>query len=286
MPIIFIVKNMTRFVMIILGINQTKQSQFTESDIRGAINLGVQHGSIKRSEQRMMDAVLDLDDLTVADVMIHRSAVAALDINTSTVDVPAALGLLKHSRVPVYENQADNIIGFLYVRDYLHQLSKVENRKQVKLRDCVRPTYFVPETSPVGHQLIEFLKNRTHMALVVNEYGDLQGLITLEDILEEIVGDITDEHDNSHAEEAAADESVMLLGKTHVRDINRRYNWHLPEDSAVTLAGLLIDHLHRLPAQGENIVIGNLVLTVSSKRGHRIEKVHIIPVESKIKAAV
>lgn len=283
-PVIWIVKALNRGVMLLLGMTHHAHGQFTENDIRGAINLGLQHGTIKRSEQKMLDAVLDLDDLTVADVMIHRSAIAALDINTPPTQVPAVLGALKHSRVPVFENQPDNIIGFLYVRDYLHALSQVDNRSKVTLRTCIRPTYFVPDTSPVGHQLIEFLKNRTHLALVVNEYGDVQGLLTLEDILEEIVGDISDEHDTSVDEQRAADGSVILSGKTHVRDANRRYGWALPEDDAVTLAGLLVDHLHRLPAQGENVTIGPLILTVTSKRGHRIEKIHVVPATQTVTA--
>lgn len=275
MPVVWVVKALNRGVLKLLGLGHHTATAFTENDIRGAINLGFEHGTIKRSQQRMLDAVLDLDSLTVADVMIHRSAIAALDINTPAAEVPAVLGGLKHSRVPVYEGTPDNLVGFLYVRDYLGALAKVPNRAQVKLREHVRPTYFVPETTPVGHQLLEFLKQRCHLALVVDEYGSLQGLITLEDILEEIVGDIADEHDKHHDEEHMPDGSLRLPGRAAVRDLNRKYNWHLPEDNAVTLAGLMIDVLRHLPAQGESVQVAGLTLTTVAKRGHRVEWVRV-----------
>jgi Mg2+/Co2+ transporter CorB len=277
LPLVWLVKALNRGILTLLGLGNEGTSSFTENDLRGAINLGVEHGTIKPGQQRMLDAVLDLDRLTVADVMIHRSAIAALDVSTAPTDIPAVLAGLKHSRVPVYAGTPDNIIGFLSVRDYLGALSGVTNRAQVKLREHIRPISFVPETAPVGHQLLEFLKQRYHLALVVDEYGSLQGLITLEDILEEIVGDIADEHDKHHDEEHLPDGSLRLPGRAAVRDLNRKYGWRLPEDNAVTLAGLMIDVLRHLPAQGESVQITGLTLTVASKRGHRVEWVRVVP---------
>lgn len=275
LPLAVVVKALNRGILYLLGLVDENQTSFTENDLRGAINLGVEHGTIKRSQQRMLDAVLDLDRLTVADVMIHRSAIAVLDVNTNPSDIPAVLAGLKHSRVPVFEGTPDNIIGFLSVRDYLGALSSVTNRAQVKLKSHVRPTNFVPETTPVGHQLLEFLKQRFHLALVVDEHGSLQGLITLEDILEEIVGDIADEHDKRVDEEHLPDGSLRLPGRATVRDLNRKYNWNLPEDNAVTLAGLMIDLLRHLPAQGESVQVADLTITVASKRGHRVEWIRV-----------
>lgn len=276
LPLVWLVKALNRGILKLLGLANENHTSFTENDLRGAINLGVEHGTIKRSQQRMLDAVLDLDRLTVADVMIHRSAIATLDVNTPPSEIPSTLAGLKHSRVPVYEGTPDNIIGFLSVRDYLGALASVTNRAQVKLREHIRPTTFVPETAPVGHQLLEFLKRRYHLALVVDEYGSLQGLITLEDILEEIVGDIADEHDKRVDEEHLPDGSLRLSGRAAVRDLNRKYNWQLPEDNAVTIAGLMIDLLRHLPAQGESVQVANLTLTVASKRGHRVEWIRVI----------
>lgn len=284
-PATWAIKQFNSFVLYILGLNRHKNPDFTESDLRGAISLGLQSGTIHAREHRMLDAVLDLDDLTVADVMIHRSAIIALDINTLPENVPTVLGQLKHSRVPVYKGKQDNIIGFLFVRDYLAALGQVTSRHEIDLKQHIRPAYYVPETTPVGYQLIEFLKNRKHLALIVDEYGDLQGLITLEDILEEIVGEIADEHDPAMTEvQTTPDGIITLPGRFAVRDANRRFGWNLPEDNAVTMAGLMMDVLGHLPAQGESTIINNLRLVVSNKRGHRIERMTIAQLPDPAKA--
>jgi Mg2+/Co2+ transporter CorB len=276
-PLTWAVKQFNTAMLFLMGLRHKKRAAFTEADLRGAINLGLEHGTLGKIQHRMLDSVLDLDELTVADVMIHRSAIVSLNINTPAKDLPQRLGELKHSRVLVYEEQKENLIGILYMRDYLAALAATTSRDKVQLRQHLRPLYFVPETTPLGHQLLEFLRLHRHLAMVVDEYGDLQGLITLEDILEEIVGDIADEHDTHHADQRASDGSVTLSGNTKVREANRHYNWELPDDSAVTLAGLMVEHLGHLPSQGEAARIGPLTLTVASKRGHRVEKIRIFP---------
>jgi len=282
-PFIWGIKQFNRGLLRLTGLSRPGGPAFTEADIRGAINLGLEHGAVAPTQHRMLDAVLDLDDLTVADVMIHRSAIIALDVATPPSNLPQVLGGLKHSRVPVYRDRPENLIGILYVRDYLTALAQVPNRARVELARHLRPLYFVPETTPVGHQLLEFLRKHSHLALVVDEYGDLQGLITLEDILEEIVGEIPDssapaaEHAPPEGPPRGADGSLTLRGNTPVRDANRQYHWALPAESAVTLAGLMVEELGHLPAQGESVRLGALQLTVAAKRGHRIELIRIHP---------
>ncbi|RZK99316.1 MAG: DUF21 domain-containing protein [Rubrivivax sp.] len=276
-PLTWGIKHFNSGILKLIGLGGPSGPSFTEADLRGAINLGLEHGALGTNQYRMLDAVLDLDSLTVADVMIHRSAIVALDVNTPVKDLPKLLADLRLSRVVVYENQPENPIGILYTRDYLAALAQATPRVQVNLKDYLRSMYFVPETTPLGHQLLQFLKLQTHLALVVDEYGDLQGLITLEDILEEIVGEISDEHDTAELHEQATDGTVVLRGNTPVRNVNREFNWELPTSSAVTLAGLMIEELGHLPAQGESLRVGKLTLTVASKRGHRIEKVRLKP---------
>lgn len=277
-PFTWAIKMFNNGVLKLIGLSSAHTVSFTEADLRGAINLGLEHGALGTTQHRMLDAVLDLDDLTVADVMIHRSAIIGIDIATPAQSLPKVLGQLRHSRVVVYQGKPENPIGILYVRDYLTALAGVTSRAHVNLKEHLRPLYFVPETTPLGHQLLEFLKQHRHLALVVDEYGDLQGLITLEDILEEIVGEIADEHDTSSAEpEHMSDGTITLRGNTPVRNANRQYGWELPADSAVTLAGLMIEELGHLPAQGESARIGNTTFTVATKRGHRIEKIRIKP---------
>lgn len=277
-PFTWAIKQFNTGVLTLFGLGGPGGPSFTEADLRGAINLGLEHGTVGKSQYRMLDAILDLNELTVADVMIHRSAIIAIDIATPPQVLPKVLGQLHHSRVIVYETQPENPIGILYVRDYLTALANVPSRNNVNLREHLRPLYFVPETTPLGHQLLEFLKQHRHLALVVDEYGDLQGLITLEDVLEEIVGEIADEHDQAEEREESTDGSIILRGNTPVRAANREFNWELPSDAAVTLAGLMIEHLGHLPSQGESMVLGNLSLTVATKRGHRIEKIRLKPV--------
>lgn len=280
-PATWAIKMFNNGALRLIGLSSSHHSSFTEADLRGAINLGLEHGALGTTQHRMLDAVLDLDDLTVADVMIHRSAIIAIDIQTTSEDLPRILGKLKLSRVIVYDGQPENPIGILYMRDYLTALAAVSSRSHIQLRQHLRPLYFVPETTPLGHQLLEFLKQHRHLALVVDEYGDLQGLITLEDILEEIVGEIVDEHDvaSTDSPERNADGTILLRGNTPVRSANREYGWDLPADSAVTLAGLMIEELGHLPSQGESLRVGNLLFTVTTKRGHRIEKIKIKPAE-------
>lgn len=276
-PLTWAIKHFNTAMLFLMGLGNKKRAAFTEADLRGAINLGLEHGTLGKIQHRMLDAVLDLDELTVADVMIHRSAIVSLNAATPAKDLPTRLGELMHSRVPVYEGQKENLVGILYMRDYLAALAATTSRENVRLRQHLRPLYFVPETTPLGHQLLEFLKQHRHLALVVDEYGDLQGLITLEDILEEIVGDISDEHEHAATDPRASDGSVILAGNTPVRDANRTYNWELPTTSAVTIAGLMVEELGHLPSQGESTRLGPLTLSVLSKRGHRIEKIRIHP---------
>ncbi|PZP40336.1 MAG: hypothetical protein DI585_01285 [Pseudomonas fluorescens] len=277
-PATWAIKMFNTGMLKLIGLGGDSGPTFTEADLRGAINLGLEAGALGTTQHRMLDAVLDLDDMTVADVMIHRSAIIGIDINTPAASLPKVLGQLKHSRVIVFEGKPENPIGILYVRDYLTALANTTSRANVRLREHLRPLYFVPETTPLGHQLLEFLRQHRHLALVVDEYGDLQGLITLEDILEEIVGEIADEHDpTANSPERDASGTVTLLGNTPVRSANRQFEWELPSQSAVTLAGLMIEELGHLPSQGQSHRIGNLILTVASKRGHRIEKVRISP---------
>lgn len=285
-PVTFTIRHVNNALLWLAGLAHHKSAAFTEADLRGAINLGLEHGTLGPIQHRMLDAVLDLNALTVADVMIHRSAIVSFNINTPLAEVPGVLGKLNHSRVVAYEGSPENLIGILHARDYLAALGAVSSRQQINVRALLRPLYFVPETTPVGHQLLEFLRLHSHLALVVDEYGDLEGLITLEDILEEIVGDITDEHDTkADAPEKAEDGSYLLRGNLPVRDANRRYGWSLPEESAVTLAGLLVETLGHLPAQGESVKVGALLLTVAGKRGHRVEKVKVLPTAKKTKPA-
>ncbi|HEX2859696.1 MAG TPA: CNNM domain-containing protein [Alphaproteobacteria bacterium] len=279
MPLTLALRGINVGILKMLRLHSEKTPSFTEGDLRGAISLGLEYGTIHKTEFRMLDAVLNLDEMTVADVMVHSSAIVGLSVDTPPAQLPKILGNLNHTHLPVYKGKPTNFIGILAIRDYLNALGQVAKRSDVVLKNILRPLYTVPETTRLGQQLLEFSKDKTrHMALVTGPNGELRGLMTLEDILEEITGDATHETETIPVTAVpAADGSVVIPGRSAVIDLNRAYGWQLPVDEAVTIAGLMVEEFGRLPAQGESLNLENLTLTVLYKRGHRIETIKITP---------
>jgi Mg2+/Co2+ transporter CorB len=276
-PVVLPVRAFNHALMRLAGVADTKRAAFTEADLRGALSLGLEHGTIHGREYRMLDAVLNLDDLTVRDIMVHRSAIVALDAATPPQQLPRVLAALGHSRLPVFAGAPDKFIGILYVRDYLKALGQVAKRSDLTLKPLLRPLPTTAETTPLGRQMMEFLKTHNHLSFVIDAKHEITGLVTLEDILEEIVGDIADEPDSAQplTLELGADGSITLPGRLPVASANHAYGWQLPEDEAVTLAGLMVEELGRLPAQGESLTLGALTLTVARKHGHRIDTIKV-----------
>ena len=266
-----------RGVMWLLRINANETRTFGEDDVRGAIGMGLEEGVLEKGEHRMLDAVLQLDELTVADVMIHRSRIEMINAATPVDDIYNQLAKKpSHSRLPVFEKDGDNIIGILLLKDFLTAYHAAEkSHHHLTLKEIIQAPYFVPENVALSSQLSEFRARRQHLALVVDEYGDLQGLLTLEDILEEIVGEIVDEHDaEEKLFEYHNDDTLTLAGNFPVRDINREFDWALPEDEdAVTLAGLMIDSIGHIPAVGEHVTIGNIELRAIVKKRQKLTKI-------------
>ena len=280
-PATYVVRAISRGAMRLLGISAGSTTAFSEHDVRGAIGLGHQHGVLEDDEHRMLDSILDLEALTVEDIMIHRSSVTSIDITTKLEDISTALMATPHSRIPVWQDEPDNIVGILHVKDYFHAWHLAEKHgNQLKIDTILQEPYFVPETTNISQQLFEFRRLRRHLALVVDEYGDLQGLVTLEDILEEIVGEIEDEHDIiSQDIQQHDDGTITLPGVFPVRDANRDLDWNLPEDEdAVTVGGLMMDTLGHIPAVGESVDIAGLTLKVKTKKRQAITSVLVTPI--------
>ena len=276
-PLTLLVKYITRGFMFMVGI-RGEGNAFGADDVRGAIGMGLLHGVLRQNEHRMLDSILDLNDLTVLDVMTHRSAIDSLDIATPMEDVFAHFAESTHSRIPIWENTPDNIIGHIHAKDFYkaYHTAKAQNGT-LNLRDMLTQPYFVPETASVYEQLREFRRIKRHMAIVVDEYGDIQGLVTLEDLLEEIVGEIEDEHDITEDDVfIQKDGTIVLSGHYPIRDANRRFGWHLPEDEdSVTIAGLLTETAEKIPAVGEDVRVNGLMFRVVSKKHHRVLKVRV-----------
>lgn len=221
------------------------------AEIAGAVELHAEEGAVEAEARHRLLGALDLSELEIADVMIHRKSIRSLDIDLPPREIIAQAMSSPHTRLPLYQDEPDNIVGVLHARDLLRAISE-HGRDGFSVREVMRTPWFVAMTTSAEDQLAEFLRRREHFALVVDEYGALMGLVTLEDILEEIVGDIKDEHDIAvQGVRPQPDGSVNVDGTVPIRDLNRVMDWDLPDEEAVTVAGLVIHEAQAIPEPGQ-----------------------------------
>ncbi len=248
-------------------------------EIRGAVEYHHSEGLVETGDRYMLGGVLDLGEMDVSEVMVHRRSMEVIDGDLPARELIAEALKSGHTRMPVYREDQENVVGILHVKDLLSAL--IENDGQIDDLDVhgmLREPWFVPETTSLKDQLAAFLKRHNHFALVVDEYGALQGLITLEDILEEIVGEIEDEHDVVAAGILRQEDgSVMVEGGVTIRDLNRAMNWDLPDDEAVTVAGLLINEAQAIPEVGESFAVDGHRFVVEARKGHQVTLLRILP---------
>ena len=257
-----------------LGIKLSMETDVlaAHEEIRGAVEYHHSEGLMETDDRWMLGGVLDLGEMDVNQVIVHRRSIMMVDGDLSARKILAEALESGHTRLPVYHGEPENVVGVLHMKDLLGAIAKVDGDiDAVRTADILREPWFVPETTTLKDQLAAFLKRQNHFALVVDEYGALQGLITLEDILEEIVGEIEDEHDVVAAGvRPAADGSVTAEGSVTIRDLNRAMNWDLPDDEAVTIAGLLIQEAQRIPEVGEAFAFHRHRFQVEARSGNRI----------------
>ena len=245
----------------------------TEEELKSMVDAGHEGGVLEQDERQMIYSIFELGDTLVREIMLPRIYITALDVNTSLPEAIKAVVQSGHSRMPVYIETVDNILGLLYAKDLLrvwHEGSQLES-----LRGLLRPAYFVPEAKKVDELLAEMQSGRVHMAIVVDEYGGIAGLVTLEDIVEEILGEIQDEYDLS--EELpftqVGEGEYLFQGRIGLDDFNEIMGSHLPVDEAETLGGFIYDEIGRAPTSGENLHLDEVHLTVEQVTGRRIRKV-------------
>lgn len=291
LPLVILIKSLrpmtkligiiTRVLIFSMGLGgRDNEPNFGEEDVRGAIGLGLHHGVLEKSERRMLDSILELDVLTIEEVMTHRSQITSLDVNLPPEKLYDQISVSAHSRLPVWEDNPDNIIGTVHVKDFYRAYKDAQqSRRKFDLRTIMQAPYFVPEQAIVSDQLLEFRRQRKHMGLVIDEYGDIMGIVTLEDILEEIVGEIEDEHDEVRPTFIRQkDGSVIMPGSFALRDANREFDWHLPDDEeSVTIGGLIIENAERIPEVGEKLYLDGYVFEVMAKRRQAITRVKVSP---------
>jgi CBS domain containing-hemolysin-like protein len=230
------------------------------------------------SEKQMIASILEMDETVAREVMVPRMDIVALNVETSLRDALAVIIEAGHSRVPVYEENTDRIVGLLYAKDLLKCFQ--EDRSDIPIRSLLRPAYFVPASKKVNTLLREMQRDRIHIAVVVDEYGGTAGLVTIEDILEEIVGEIQDEYDQE-AEiyvQALGPDTYLLNARFDIYSLAKLLDAELPEEDADTLGGMIYSVLGHVPEQGESVAVGGWRFTVLELEGRRIEQVRAEPV--------
>jgi putative hemolysin len=245
----------------------------TEAELKTMVDAGEQEGLIERDERKMIYSIFDLGETLAREIMVPRIDVLALEVNTNLAQAVDALLDSGYSRVPVYDETIDNILGLLYAKDLLNAWRS--GSEVSGLKDLVRPAYYVPEAKKADELLAEMQARRIHMAVVVDEYGGVAGIVTLEDIVEEIVGEIQDEFDLSEEafyQEINPDE-YLVAGRMDLDDFNELLNVNLPDDDADTLGGYIYSRIGRVPTGGESVEVEDLRLTVEQVSKRRIRKV-------------
>ncbi|MFO7534094.1 MAG: transporter associated domain-containing protein [Kiritimatiellia bacterium] len=227
----------------------------------------------------MLGGILDLADVQVAEIMTHRKTMVTVDAATPPAEILDQVVASPHTRFPVWRDDPDSIVGILHVKDLLAAVH--ERGPALEGLDIVSlcsPPWFIPDTTPLRKQLVAFRQQRQHLALVVDEYGDLEGLVTLEDIIEEIVGEITDEKDvESVGMEPQPDGSVLVNGWVTVRDLNRQFDWRLPDEEAATVAGLVIHEARRIPEVGQSFAFYGFRFDIMRRQRHQIVLLKVTP---------
>ena len=252
-PIVSLVQIIVNATLKLFGVDTTASPYTAMDEIRGAIDLGHQEGDVAKRARDQIIGVLELGELTVEEVMIHRKNLAMADADGEPEQIVKDLLASGHTRLPLWKDDQDNVIGVLHAKDVLKALSRADGDiSSLNIKRIAREPWFIPETTSVVQQLRAFQQKREHFALVVDEYGALMGVLTLEDIIEEIVGDIQDEYDTDIAGLTRLKSgAVMARGDVPIRDLNRALDWSLPDEEAVTLAGLVIHEAQTIPEEGQ-----------------------------------
>jgi len=282
-PLSSFVNWIVRHIMSLFGVTFASETSMLSAheEIRGAVDLLHREGSVVKADRDRLGGVLDLGELEVSDVMIHRTSMRMLNADeTPEANVRAVLES-PYTRMPIWRGSTDNIIGIVHAKDVLRVLAEVSNEPhRMDVVKIAQKPWFVPDTTSVPDQLNAFLRRKAHIAIVVDEYGEVEGLVTLEDILEEIVGDIADEHDTEvQGVRQEADGSIVVDGSVPIRDLNRALDWSLPDDEATTVAGLVIHESQTIPEEKQAFTFHGKRFIVMKRERNRITRLRIRPMD-------
>ena len=257
--------------------------EYSEDDVVSMLEAGQEKGELKEEGKKMITSIFEFDDLLAYEVMTPRTEVFSIDINAPTEEYIDELMELRYSRIPVYEDDSDNIIGILHIKDYLIK-AREEGFDNVDFRSILRKPYFVPETKNIDSLFVELQTEKQHIAILIDEYGGFSGIVTMEDIIEEIVGDIDDEYDEEETEfQKISDDTYVIDGSMDLDDLDEELGVDLESENSETLGGFIIDILGEIPDEndvGNEIIFENYVFKIDSIKDRRIEKItmKILPV--------
>jgi Mg2+/Co2+ transporter CorB len=277
-PVVFAVQWIVRRTLGLFGVRLDMETDVlaAHEEIRGAVEYHHSEGLVESRDRRMLGGVLDLAGLDVSEVMVHRRQIVMLDIGDPPREIVRQALESPFTRLPLYRDDPENVVGVLHAKDMARAIAAVGDVDKLDIAAIATEPWFIPETTHLKDQLNAFLKRRTHFALVVDEYGALQGLLTLEDILEEIVGEIEDEHDPAiEGVRRQPDGSVVVDGSVAVRDLNRALDWDLPDEHAVTVAGLVIHEAQTIPEPGQTFIFHDHRFQVLRRQRNQITALRV-----------
>lgn len=260
--------------------NTQPSEELAREELRGTLSLQEQKNVLKR-EQHMLSNVLDLSEVTLGDILVDRSRVSSFSADTPIPEILETIAKTPYSRIPLFKGRRDNIVGIFHIKKALKLQTDFEKNKNVDILDyCTKP-HFVLNTVTVLDQLSAFRRHKNHFAVVVNEYGDVLGVVTLQDILEEIVGDLSD--DTTGVKPAAVSWSLLpdgtyrLNGNATIRDVNRAFRWDLPDENAATLAGLVMYSTEKIPEEGQQFDLNGWTFTIARRDKNRLTQIDVLP---------
>ncbi|PSM16193.1 MULTISPECIES: HlyC/CorC family transporter [Nitratireductor] len=268
-----------RGILVLFGINLARDAPMVSAhdELRGTVEVLHREGAFIKQERDRVGGLLDLAELEVSDVMIHRTGMRLVNADDPPDVVVREILQSPYTRIPVYRQSTDNIVGVVHAKDLLRALHDVDNDpRRVDILKVASKPWFVPDTTTLHDQLNAFLRKKAHVAIVVDEYGEVEGLVTLEDIIEEIVGEIADEHDvDVQGVKQEADGSVVVDGSVPIRDLNRALDWNLPDEEATTIAGLVIHEAQSIPEEKQAFTFHGKRFIVMKRNKNRIVKLRV-----------
>lgn len=278
-PFIKILTLSTGFIVRMLGVDPDEdEEQVTEEEIRLMVDVGEEKGTIDETEKEMINNIFDFNNKIVSDIMTHRTDIEALPVDASLNEVTSFINSEKYSRIPIYEDNIDNIIGVMHSKYIIQYLAEEGDKKNFNLRDIIRQPYFVPASKRTDELLKELQKNKTHMAVIIDEYGGTAGIVTLEDLIEEIVGNIFDEDDVEEKEMEKIDDNTFIInGAISLDEVQEALGVDLPVDDYETLSGFVIGQMGRIPEKGDTSIIefNELMLKVEEVDEKKVSKIRV-----------